>query len=236
MPWRPGDRRPRPRPVAQGSGFFISEDGYLVTNNHVVDGGQTFTVVTDDGKEFDAKLVGTDAKTDLACSRSITAASSPTSTSPMISRFASATGWSRSAIRRPRRHGDGRHRLGARPRHRRRSRMTTSSRSTRPVNTATPAGRRSTSTAKWSASTPPSSRRRAAMSASPSPYLPRPPGVVKDLMTRRHRAVAAGSACRSSLSTRTLPNCSAWTRHKGALVSEAQDMARARRPASRPAT
>ena len=55
-----------PRPVAQGSGFFISEDGYLVTNNHVVDGGQTFTVVTNDGKELDAKLIGTDSETDLA--------------------------------------------------------------------------------------------------------------------------------------------------------------------------
>ena len=55
-----------PRPVAQGSGFFISEDGYLVTNNHVVEGGRTFTVVTDDGKELDAKLIGTDPATDLA--------------------------------------------------------------------------------------------------------------------------------------------------------------------------
>ena len=44
------DRRDNgPRPVAQGSGFFISEDGYLVTNNHVVDGGAEFTVVMDDG-------------------------------------------------------------------------------------------------------------------------------------------------------------------------------------------
>ena len=63
---RRGGREKGPRPVAQGSGFFISEDGYLVTNNHVVDGGQTFTVVTNDGKEFDAKLVGADPKTDLA--------------------------------------------------------------------------------------------------------------------------------------------------------------------------
>ena len=55
-----------PRPVAQGSGFFISEDGYLVTNNHVVEGGAVFTVVTDSGKELDAKLVGTDPRTDLA--------------------------------------------------------------------------------------------------------------------------------------------------------------------------
>ena len=55
-----------PRPVAQGSGFFISEDGYVVTNNHVVEGGAVFTVVTDSGKELDAKLVGTDPRTDLA--------------------------------------------------------------------------------------------------------------------------------------------------------------------------
>ncbi len=56
----------KPRPVAQGSGFFISEDGYLVTNNHVVSEGSSFTVVTNDGKELDAKLIGTDPRTDLA--------------------------------------------------------------------------------------------------------------------------------------------------------------------------
>ena len=56
----------QPRPVAQGSGFFISEDGYLVTNNHVVSEGSDFSVVTNDGKEFDAKLIGTDPRTDLA--------------------------------------------------------------------------------------------------------------------------------------------------------------------------
>jgi serine protease Do len=61
-----GGRDQQPRPSAQGSGFFISEDGYIVTNNHVVDGGQAFTVVTDGGKELDAKLIGTDPKTDLA--------------------------------------------------------------------------------------------------------------------------------------------------------------------------
>ncbi|MBN9071524.1 MAG: Do family serine endopeptidase [Rhizobiales bacterium] len=55
-----------PRAMAQGSGFFISEDGYVVTNNHVVEGGQTFTVVTNDGKELDARLIGTDPRTDLA--------------------------------------------------------------------------------------------------------------------------------------------------------------------------
>ena len=54
------------RPTAQGSGFFISEDGYLVTNNHVVSDGEAFTVVMNDGTELDAKLVGKDSRTDLA--------------------------------------------------------------------------------------------------------------------------------------------------------------------------
>ncbi|MCJ8517293.1 serine protease Do [Pseudorhizobium tarimense] len=56
----------RLRPTSQGSGFFISEDGYLVTNNHVVDDGAAFTVVMDDGTELDAKLIGKDSRTDLA--------------------------------------------------------------------------------------------------------------------------------------------------------------------------
>lgn len=58
--------RERTRPVSQGSGFFISGDGYIVTNNHVVQGGQSFTVVLDDGAELDARLVGADQRTDLA--------------------------------------------------------------------------------------------------------------------------------------------------------------------------
>jgi serine protease Do len=60
------NRNNEPRPVSQGSGFFISEDGYLVTNNHVVEGGASFTVVMDNGTELDAKLIGTDERTDLA--------------------------------------------------------------------------------------------------------------------------------------------------------------------------
>lgn len=56
----------RERQQSQGSGFFISEDGYIVTNNHVVDGGSEFTVVMHDGTEIDAKLIGKDKKTDLA--------------------------------------------------------------------------------------------------------------------------------------------------------------------------
>ncbi|MCT8999662.1 Do family serine endopeptidase [Chelativorans intermedius] len=59
-------RRPRVRPISQGSGFFISEDGYLVTNNHVIQGGSEYTVVMEDGTELSAELVGTDPRTDLA--------------------------------------------------------------------------------------------------------------------------------------------------------------------------
>jgi serine protease Do len=52
--------------TGQGSGFFISPDGYAVTNNHVVDGADKVEVTTDDGKTFKAKVIGTDARTDLA--------------------------------------------------------------------------------------------------------------------------------------------------------------------------
>ncbi len=51
---------------AQGSGFFISSDGYIVTNNHVVDHATEVTVTTSDGKTIAAKVIGTDAKTDIA--------------------------------------------------------------------------------------------------------------------------------------------------------------------------
>src|SRR5437899_3824434 len=52
--------------TGQGSGFFISPDGYAVTNNHVVDGADKVEVTTDDGKTFTAKVIGTDARTDVA--------------------------------------------------------------------------------------------------------------------------------------------------------------------------
>jgi len=51
---------------ALGSGFFISEDGYVVTNNHVIDGATEIQLVMSDGTELDAELVGTDPETDLA--------------------------------------------------------------------------------------------------------------------------------------------------------------------------
>jgi serine protease Do len=52
--------------TGEGSGFFISPDGYAVTNDHVVDNAKTVTVTTDDGTLYTAKVVGTDPKTDLA--------------------------------------------------------------------------------------------------------------------------------------------------------------------------
>jgi serine protease Do len=52
--------------MGQGSGFFISADGFAVTNNHVDDGASKVEVTTDDGKTYTAKVIGTDARTDLA--------------------------------------------------------------------------------------------------------------------------------------------------------------------------
>jgi serine protease Do len=49
-----------------GSGVIISADGYIVTNNHVVDGADTVTVALSDGREFTAKVIGRDPQTDLA--------------------------------------------------------------------------------------------------------------------------------------------------------------------------
>ena len=64
----PQQRAPRGRnfSMGQGSGFFISADGYAVTNNHVVDKAESVEVTTDDGKTYTAKVIGTDPKTDIA--------------------------------------------------------------------------------------------------------------------------------------------------------------------------
>jgi serine protease Do len=65
----PGERRRGERPQIRqgvGSGFFISADGYVVTNNHVVDNAKTVQVTTDDGRTLDAKVIGADSKTDVA--------------------------------------------------------------------------------------------------------------------------------------------------------------------------
>ena len=59
-------QRPRRSETAQGSGFIIDEKGLIVTNNHVIAGASSITVVLHDGKTLQAKLIGADAKTDLA--------------------------------------------------------------------------------------------------------------------------------------------------------------------------
>jgi serine protease Do len=61
----PGGQQPR-QSQSQGSGFVISEDGYVVTNNHVIDGVTKITVSFDENTKFPAKLIGTDPRTDLA--------------------------------------------------------------------------------------------------------------------------------------------------------------------------
>jgi serine protease Do len=50
----------------QGSGFFISADGYVVTNGHVVENAKTAEITTDGGKTYSAKVIGSDSRTDIA--------------------------------------------------------------------------------------------------------------------------------------------------------------------------
>ncbi len=71
QPSQPGRRFqpsdvPQRHVVGQGSGFIISQDGYILTNNHVVRDADKVTVKLQDGREFDAKTVGTDVHSDVA--------------------------------------------------------------------------------------------------------------------------------------------------------------------------
>ena len=62
-----GKMPPQPSPtLAQGSGFFISPDGYLVTNNHVVEDAEDISVTLENGDKYPATLVGADSRTDVA--------------------------------------------------------------------------------------------------------------------------------------------------------------------------
>ena len=63
---RPGQQREMPAQQASGSGVIISEDGYIVTNNHVIDRADQILVVLNDKREYTATLVGTDPNTDIA--------------------------------------------------------------------------------------------------------------------------------------------------------------------------
>ena len=66
VPQNPGRGGRHGEMMGQGSGFFISSDGYAVTNNHVVDGADKVEVTTDAGKTYTAKVIGTDPRTDVA--------------------------------------------------------------------------------------------------------------------------------------------------------------------------
>jgi len=64
---REGGKNKRPRfSQSMGSGFIISADGFVVTNNHVVEDAAEVTIVMDDGTEREASVIGTDPRTDLA--------------------------------------------------------------------------------------------------------------------------------------------------------------------------
>jgi serine protease Do len=52
--------------ASSGTGFVVTADGYIISNNHVVEDGDKFTVAFLDGKEYDAKVIGTDAQNDIA--------------------------------------------------------------------------------------------------------------------------------------------------------------------------
>lgn len=59
-------RNQEPQQTGLGSGVIISSDGYIVTNNHVVDGASKLEVTLNDNRTFNAKIIGTDSSTDLA--------------------------------------------------------------------------------------------------------------------------------------------------------------------------
>ena len=128
--------------TALGSGFIIDAAGYVVTNNHVVDEADEIQVTLDDGDDYPAKLVGTDAKTDLAllkidADKPLPAVTFGDSDSVRVGDWVMAVGnpFGLGGTR------HGRHRLGARPRHPLRPVSTTSSRSTPRSTAATPAAR-----------------------------------------------------------------------------------------------
>ena len=129
---RGGPRGGRGSVTGQGSGFFISADGYAVTNNHVVDGADKVEVTTDDGKTYTAKVIGTDPRTDLALIKVEGRIEFPVRQAlrqQAADRRLGARG--RQSVR-PRRHRDRRHRLGLAAATSATARMTISSRSTRP--------------------------------------------------------------------------------------------------------
>jgi serine protease Do len=64
-PGAPGGQGQLP-PTSMGSGFVISEDGYVVTNNHVVENGSKYVITFDNKKKYEAEFIGSDSRTDVA--------------------------------------------------------------------------------------------------------------------------------------------------------------------------
>ncbi|MDE5839578.1 MAG: trypsin-like peptidase domain-containing protein, partial [Muribaculaceae bacterium] len=65
-PQQPQQKKSEPVQSGLGSGVILSEDGYIVTNNHVVDGADRLEVLLNDNSTYDARVIGTDESTDLA--------------------------------------------------------------------------------------------------------------------------------------------------------------------------
>ena len=61
-----GGNAPTEREAGQGSGFITSQDGYVLTNHHVINGASSITVALSDNREFKAQVIGSDARTDVA--------------------------------------------------------------------------------------------------------------------------------------------------------------------------
>lgn len=59
-------RRPQQAQIGSGSGVIITADGYIITNNHVIDNSQELSVTLNNNKTYDAKIIGSDPKTDIA--------------------------------------------------------------------------------------------------------------------------------------------------------------------------
>ena len=121
-PDMPQQRAPRGRnfSMGQGSGFFISADGFAVTNNHVVDKAELVEVTADDGKTYTAKVIGTDPQDRHRVDQGRWPQRLPACRARREAAACRRLGAGGRQSVRPRRHRHGRHRFGARPRHWRR--------------------------------------------------------------------------------------------------------------------
>ena len=63
---QPSDPEEAQQPLGMGSGVIVSPDGYIITNNHVIDGAERLEVTLNDNRQFNATVIGTDPTTDLA--------------------------------------------------------------------------------------------------------------------------------------------------------------------------